>query len=131
MTGGVYKVLLPSEICGVSFCPNTRFLPPVTIPPLLHTCLLTVSEVCVPAGTIIINPPLLTSELHLAGRGAKDVLLSVLYPATVNEAYRLTKQTRLLTQANELTRPPVSVFSSRQSGLTHLCLTNAILVAYI
>jgi len=87
MTGGVYKVLLPSELRGVSFLSKLfRFPPPVTIPPLLHTCLLAVSEVCVPAGTIIINPPLLTSELHLAGRGAKDILLSVLDPATVNEA---------------------------------------------
>jgi hypothetical protein len=71
---------------------------------------LAISEVCVPVSTIIINPPLLTSELHLAGLGTKDILLSVLDPTTANEAYHLTKQTSLLTQANELTRTPVSVF---------------------
>jgi hypothetical protein len=70
---------------------------------------LTVSEVCVLTSTII-NPPLLTSELHLAGLGAKDILPSVLDPNTANEAYHLTKQTSLLTQANELMLAPVSVF---------------------
>jgi len=94
---------------GVFLSKHFRFPPPVTIPPLLHTGLLAVSEVCVPASTII-NPPLLTSEVHLAGLRVKDVLLSVLDPSTVNEVYRLTKQTRLLTQANELMRAPVSVF---------------------
>lgn len=70
---------------------------------------LAISEVCIPASTII-NPPLLTSQLHLPGLGAKDILLSVLDPTTANEVYHLTKQTSLLNQVNELTRTPVSVF---------------------
>jgi len=74
---------------GVFLSKHFRFSAANNHSPIASYLSLAVSEVCVPASTIV-NPPLLTSELHLAVLGAKDVLLSVLDPTTANEAYHLT-----------------------------------------
>jgi hypothetical protein len=106
---GVIITLSRQEQCTQDCCPQSYvgcvFVQTLQVSPASnHSTIcsyssLTVSEVCVPASTII-TPPFLWL----------DILLSVLDQATANEAYRLTIQTSLLTQANELTRAPVSVF---------------------
>ena len=65
--------MLPSELCGVSFCPNTSGLLCQSPSTIASYSAVTVPEVCdSPTASTKISPPFCMSELHLAGLGEKD-----------------------------------------------------------